>query len=400
MDTVYDKKENCSGCTACANICSKNAIKMKMDEKGFLYPDIDNNKCINCKMCINICPFNTLHIDSTQSINTTVYASKHVNSNVVNNSSSGGAFTAISDYILDKKGIVYGAAYDEKFDVCHIRSTNKLERNRIRNSKYVQSSLNDTFFKVKQDLINDKYVLFTGTPCQVAGLKTYLNDVYEKLICVDFACHGTPSPLVWRDYREQMETKYKDKIQNINFRSKIKGWNLFSLEIVFKNHIYIKDRNHDPYFILFLSDYILRPACYNCPYTNTKRVSDITIADFWGIETYKSQFRDNMGTSLIMLNTRMGMVIFNGIKENLLYEKSSIKEGMQKAFKMPSRYDKKVDVFWKDYFNKGAILAINKYGKLNMASYIKEYFMLPIIRKIRLHSLALNIYKTLYKIGK
>ena len=205
MEQVYQHKKDCSGCTACQNVCPNNAITMQPDSEGFLYPVIDQKNCINCNLCRNICPF-TNSEGLKNGGQQTCYSCVHRDEAVLKNSTSGGAFTALSDYILENGGVVYGADFDRDYNVCHSRAVTKEQRDRQRVSKYAQSDLQGVFFKVKEDLQNGKTVLFTGTPCQVAGLKAFMpRHLTANLYLCDLICHSIPSPLIWKEYKAYQE---------------------------------------------------------------------------------------------------------------------------------------------------------------------------------------------------
>ena len=312
MYLLSGKKEECTGCTACMNICPKNAIEMKTDEEGFTYPFINKEKCIKCKLCENVCP-NVKSISTKSNVKS--YAVKHLDLQERKTSSSGAAFIAISDYILNYGGIVYGAAFDEKFRVVHKRAKNKEQRDEFKKSKYVQSDMGEIFKQVKQDLADDRLVLFSGTPCQVDGLKNYLhNENIEKLYTCDLICHGVPSPKIYSDYLKYITHNYKNKLLSFNFRNKKYGWNSHYESYKLKNKA---ERTDLKYRELFYTNLALRPSCYECNYSNLNRISDITIGDFWGIEKVDKKFKVSDGVSLCIVNSEKGKKLFENIKENI-----------------------------------------------------------------------------------
>ncbi|MDO5526473.1 MAG: Coenzyme F420 hydrogenase/dehydrogenase, beta subunit C-terminal domain [Prevotella sp.] len=217
---------DCCGCTACASICNHNAITMEPDALGFLYPKVDVSKCTDCGLCEKVCAFNDNYDKSLNLPRPYAYAARHNDMDEIMKSRSGAAFVAISDYILEQGGVVYGAGYKDHFRVAHKRATTKEERDEFRGSKYVQSDLIGVFRQVKQDLKNGLTVLFSGTPCQTSGLNSYIGKkLRENLILVDIVCHGVPGPFLWRDYIEFIEKKKGASITVVNFRDKEKyGW--------------------------------------------------------------------------------------------------------------------------------------------------------------------------------
>ena len=249
MMLIYERKEECCGCTACMSICPQQAITMIADEEGFLYPSINQELCIECDLCKKVCPFSDNYRTSGNYDQPLVYAAKHKDDNVRMNSSSGGMFTAISDYILDIDGVIFGAAFDENFVVRHQRAETVEERNKFRGSKYVQSNLVGVFKDIKNELNKGRTVLFTGTPCQNAGLRSYLNKNYDNLYLCDIVCHGTPSPLIFENYKSFMQKKYKSRIKELSFRDKLLGWRSQAVGIQFINQkAYTKEASEDIFY--------------------------------------------------------------------------------------------------------------------------------------------------------
>ena len=265
------EKNKCSGCSACMNICPKDAIKMMEDENGFKYPLIDNLKCVGCNLCKKTCP--VLNKAENAKKDVLAYACYNKNINERLNSSSGGAFVLFAKEILKRKGVVFGAMFNEKFEVVHGYIQNKEDLDKLMRSKYTQSDIGNSYFKVKNFLDDDKYVLFTGTPCQIEGLLAYLNKKYDKLYTQDIICHGVPSPKAWIRYLEFQEKTNKDNIRKISFRNKDKSWKLFRMKINFDNKTYTKDTRKDIFLQAFLKNTILRDSCYNCTFKDKYRKS-------------------------------------------------------------------------------------------------------------------------------
>lgn len=340
------------------------AKQMKSNLEGFMYPVIDNKKCRKCKICNAICVFKSGYENDLNLHKIDVYAVAHKDNDILMTSSSGGVFTAISDYVLDKGGAIYGAGFDENFNVLHKKAQNKEERDELKGSKYVQSDLGTIFLDLKKELLNDRYVMFIGTPCQTAGLYSYLgeNKLHEKLIVCDVLCHGTPSPLIWKEYLNFLKRHHKRQITALEFRSKALGWQMnceraVTYKIKGKKDIY-KESN---YYYLFFNHDTLRPSCHNCKFTNLNRPSDITIGDFWGIEKHKPRFDCKNGVSLVLINSEKGKALFKTIKDKLIYEESSIDECIQPSLKAPTPKSKNREQFWEDYYNKGFKYVFKKY---------------------------------------
>lgn len=308
-------KSNCCGCHSCSNICPKDAIEMKEDIKGFKYPVINKEKCINCDLCEKVCPIiNKVHTNNKPQ----AYACINKDEKIRLKSSSGGIFSLISESILDLKGVVFGAQFDDEFNVIHSYTEDKEKLYKFRGSKYVQSTIGDTFKKVKEFLEKDKYVLFTGTPCQIEALYSFLQKEYDKLYTQDIICHGVPSPKVWKKYKEEIENKNNSKTSKMTFRDKRNGWANYSLKWSFSNkNVYVESNHESKYMKAFLKNFSLRDSCYECNFKKKNRMSDITLADFWGIENIMPEMYNDKGTSLVILNTKKGRELFDNIKEKI-----------------------------------------------------------------------------------
>lgn len=326
MESI-NEKSMCCGCYACSNICPENAITMKEDEEGFAYPNIDEKKCIKCNLCKKVCPvLNKKQITN----NPNAYACINKNEQIRKESSSGGIFTLIAEEILKQGGVVFGARYSNNFEVIHSFVEREEELKLFRESKYVQSKIGDCYKKAKEFLENNRYVLFTGTPCQIEGLYSYLQKDYNKLYTQDISCHGVPSPMIWRKYKESIENKYNSQIDNINFRDKTKGWNRYLVSYTLKNGKKHGDYNlKNRYMRAFLEDLSNRKSCNNCQFKGINRKADITLADFWGINHVLPKMNDNRGTSLVIINSEKGEYIFEKIKENIRYEKVKIEDAVK-----------------------------------------------------------------------
>lgn len=371
MISVFFNREDCCGCSACQQICPQNAIVMNPDEEGFLYPNINEDLCVDCKLCRKVCPI--LHADNIKEASLPmVYAAKHKSEIVRMTSTSGGAFTAISDYILKQNGIVYGVDFAENFKVCHKKAVTAPERDRFKMSKYVQSNLKNTFADIKRNLSAGRLVLFTGTPCQAAGLRSFIgtHPYAKNLYISDVICYGIPSPLIWQEYLQDLENKYDDKIQSVEFRSKVFGWNrensgknfMFTTKNSGKAYI-----NNDYYSLFFSARTIMRPSCYQCKFTDLKRPSDITIADYWGIEKYAPEFADSKGVSLLLINSAKGKLLFEYIKNDFEYIERPENECLSEQPRLcrPVKLPEIRSQFWQDYLNKGFSYLIDNYTNNN-----------------------------------
>lgn len=365
MIEIKDKSK-CSGCHSCMNICPKNCIKMKVDEEGFWYPQVDKEKCIECGICKKRCPIlNDMSIENKPK----AYACYNLDEEIRKESSSGGIFTLLASYIIDNGGIVYGAAFNQNFEVEHIRVTDKQDLSKLRGSKYVQSKLGSTYSKIKVYLEQGKLVYFSGTPCQIDGLLCFLNKKYNNLICQDIVCHGVPSPKVWKHYLKQFNLEKNAKIM---FRDKSTGWDSYSFTIKQKNKFTQLSSNNE-YMKVFLKDLCLRPSCYDCHSKSLHRNSDITLADFWGIKEVCPEMYDNKGTSLVFINSKKGQEIFNEIISDIKYQEVDINKASKynpssfKSVKMPDKRGKYFEGVFNSNFNKFS----KKYTKASFILRVK-----------------------------
>lgn len=323
------EKRDCCGCGACVQSCPKSCVTMQEDGEGFLYPEIDMSLCVDCGLCEKVCPV-IHHGEDRKPL--TVYAAKHKDDKIRLSSSSGGAFTALAESVIDEDGVVFGAKFDEDWSVFHDYTDTKEGLAAFRGSKYVQSRIGDSFKKAEYFLKAGRKVLFSGTPCQIAGLKRFLRKEYDNLLTVDFICHGVPSPGVWREYLKEETArqcggknsvlshpniKEQDaRIESISFRDKRLGWKKFSFALTLsvpnghgaKNTVLLSEPLNKNIFMRgFLANLYLRPSCYACPTKSFKSRSDITIGDFWGVQNVIPEIDDDKGISVVMVSTEKGM---------------------------------------------------------------------------------------------
>lgn len=376
MIKITDKSQ-CCGCTACEAVCAHKALSMKPDALGFLYPVVDASKCTDCGRCEEVCAFKSGY-DTTGNLPTPIaYGARHKNMDEVMKSRSGAVFAALSDYVLEHGGVVYGAGYKDHFKVAHKRATTKRERDEFRGSKYVQSDLTGIFKMVKQDLKDGKDVLFSGTPCQIAGLKSYIGEnLREKLFLVDIICHGVPSPYIWRDYVVFVENKKGAKVTAVDFRDKtVNGWADHRESFVYESG------GKDAFTVytnqILYSGMALRKSCTKCPFTNTHRPSDITLGDFWGWEKWDADFnKDDKGVSLVLCNTPKGKEFFDRISSSLDYKDAKPEAYMQTRLEYPTEEHKRRDDFEKDYAKRGFEYVMNH-------DYYKSTLLQRVMRKIK-----------------
>lgn len=307
--------EKCTGCGACVQRCPKRCISWTQREFGFRYPQIDKDACVNCGLCEKVCPTDkALEVPVEQK----VYAAVHKDTEVLAKSTSGGAFTAIADAIFAQGGIVYGAAMLDDMQVKHIRTTGKDDFEGLRSSKYLQSDTGTTYQMVEQDLKQGKFVLYSGTPCQIDGLKNFLGKDYETLYTVDIVCHGVGSQAYFDKYMDFARERY-GKIKALRFRSKeYAGWSCGGVVVVVDSSDCLKKipyRDFDNYYYsYFLSGDIYRKSCYSCKYANTNRVGDFTLGDYWGVEALNLPLQTENGCSLVLVNNQHAMQLLDEIE--------------------------------------------------------------------------------------
>lgn len=308
----------CTGCKACGEICSIKCISFENNNEGFWYPQIDAGKCVHCGHCEQVCP--VLHAadwNQAEALPEAIAAWSR-NRDTRAASSSGGIFGELAAAVITENGVVCGAAADPNLSVKHVIAESLSELEQLRGSKYVQSDVEDCYCIVQQYLKSERAVLFSGTPCQVAGLKSYLGHDYENLITVDIICHGVPSPLVWEQYLAHHKKTFQAKPQKASFRDKTDGWTNFSMAMQFEDgREYRRSLKDDAYMKAFLQNLCLRESCYKCSFKSIRRVSDLTIGDFWGVDKVLPGINDDQGISLVLLQSEKGREIFQKIQSKV-----------------------------------------------------------------------------------
>lgn len=363
------EKKNCCGCGACAQICPKQSISMVEDNEGFLYPAVDESTCINCGLCEKVChelsPYGEKHPFR-------VLAAINKSDEIRKKSSSGGIFFLLAEKVISHHGVVFGAKYNKNWDVIidYVEDVDAVST--LMGSKYVQAKVGNIYSQVEKFLKNGRLVLYSGTPCQIAGLNHFLRREYENLLTVDVVCHGVPSPKVWRLYLNEI-TDVANKITNVDFRNKLDGWKKFHFQIEYENESVASISSphfQNDYMRAFLSNLILRPSCYSCKAKGGRSKSDITIADFWGVERVMPEMDDDGGTSLVLLNTRKGVSAIDFCR--LKYKDCCLQHLLDNnmCFAHSVKEHPKRDAFFKD---------VNK--NINVISLIRKSLLPPI--KIR-----------------
>lgn len=383
MIEIVDKYK-CSGCAACANACPQDCITMLADDLGFAYPKVDSQACIDCGLCSKICP--VLNKCNLEEHIEKAYAAKNRDDNVRKDSSSGGIFSLLAQKILDNRGIVYGATFDEDLRVNHVAVSSKSELSKLQGSKYVQSNIGLIYREVEKKLKEGKQVLFTGTPCQVNGLRAYLRRKYENLITQDLICHGVLSSVVFEKYLSCRAQKQGAKVQSMTFRDKINGWKNYAVKINFDDGSqYSMPHVRDEVMRVYLNNYAMRPSCYECAFKGKNRMSDITLADFWGAKNVVPQMDDDKGLSFVICHSSKGNELLQSIlpnteSQNVNYE-DVIRYNMSGEKSTPEPRNNKE--FCQEILENSFDGVVKKYCKVPFKSKLKRVVK-AIVKKIKI----------------
>lgn len=329
---LFDEKKQCCGCGACLNICPKQAIGMKEDEHGFLYPYINAELCIGCNRCKDVCAFQKIKVSNYP---LAAYAAVSKNKRASMDSASGGIFAAMAHKTLNESGVVFGAAFTENWNVQHIMIDDLEHLRKLQGSKYTQSNIEKTYIEAKNALLAQKNVLYSGTPCQIAGLYGFLGKDYENLLTVDIVCHGVPNNKMFREYISSLESREKGTVTDFKFRDKSIGWGINGTAVINnggKTKTKIIWQSKEPFLYYFSKGWIYRDSCYSCKYACSHRPADITIGDYWGIEKAhpeylkKNGWDESKGISLMVINTDKGKRYINTVSEYIELKKSTFED--------------------------------------------------------------------------
>ena len=326
MNVSIIEKNKCFGCSYCSQCCPKNAVAMEVDSEGFLFPKIDSKKCIDCGLCVKKCP--SLSPVSKSNFEQECFSAVYTDKEVLEKSASGGAFAGFALKILDEGGSVFGCAYDDDLNAVQIRIDLPEKLSRLQGSKYVSSDSKQTFIEAKTVLDSGKKVLYSGRPCQIAGLLKFLGKEYENLITVDLVCHGVPSQLLFSKYLEWLGKKTGGTIIYYGFRDKdIGGWSCGGkFKTKTKTKTKTMEASCDPYYASFLRGETYRLSCYECPFANTERIGDLTVCDFWGVEKFYPEIDTKNGVSGIIVNSQKGKKLLEKCSASFSIKKISIDE--------------------------------------------------------------------------
>ena len=369
MIEISDKSD-CCGCTACASICAHNAITMEEDVLGFKFPKVNIVLCTGCGLCERVCQFKRSYNRFDNFDTPEIFLARLIDTDQLKKSQSGGVFFAIANKFIQNRGIVYGAAFNEMWNVTHQRVDNFTDLDKLRMSKYVQSDMQGIFTSVKKDLHDNKAVLFTGTPCQISGLKSFIPiKLHSNLYCIDIVCHSVPSPQIWKDYIKYLISLRKKGIVDIKFRDKSFGWHGARECFKYDDGSVEYRRTSNTLFFKLLS---IRESCTKCPYTNLKRVGDVTLGDFWGLPK-NSKYEDDRGVSLVMANSEKGVNLLNQISDCCIIEPGENYNFLQPQLIGPVTMNTLRGQFLKDYVSKGFKYIAYKYSDIGWRSKKDKY---------------------------
>lgn len=393
MIEIKDKYK-CSGCTACQSACPKQCITMAMDKEGYFYPVVDKNTCIDCGLCEKVCPL--MKEVPLNDYKPKAYAVQNKNEEIRRQSASGGAFTALAELVIEKGGYVFGGAFNDSFGVQHIGVDNIEDLSKLRCSKYVQSNLEGCFLKVKELLKNDKLVLFSGTPCQVNGLKSFLKREYSNLITLDLVCRGTPSPGLWESYVEWYKSRNQTKLLKVSFRDKPFGYagSTMSIKDTTGN---IKYTTRDVQFFkkVYFADINNRPSCFKCHFKSVKRNSDLTLYDCWHMNKINPSMDDDKGATWVIVQSDRGKQLFDNIASKVRYQQAEVSVAIgldgDMALECPTPSPLR-EQFFKDYNTLSFDKLVDKYTPVDLKSILIGC-MKPIIHKMGI----LNTLKRIIK---
>lgn len=386
MIIQFKEKKDCCGCAACMNICPKQAITMKPDADGFVFPKIDHDLCIECGKCIKVCAYQNIPISGGEPLATYVAINK--SKDILLSSASGGIFGALANLIFERSGVVFGCAYNDDMEAEHIYVENSLDIKKIQGSKYVHSNINTTYTEAKDFLEDGRWVLFTGTPCQIAGLKSYLGIHYDKLITTDIICHGVPSVDFLNGYIKYLEKKLGGRVTNINFRDKSKGWGHVE-KIIYEKGGRIRENLLQPfnsyYHSYFLEGDILRENCYECKYACGSREGDFTMGDYWGIEKAHPEIETKNGVSVFLVNSKKGMLLVDEISRYINLTESTFGQAREQNEQLnrPTVKSDKRDVILKTWSDGGYKAVADEFYKANKKKIIIAKFKMLIPTSIK-----------------
>lgn len=368
------ERNKCTGCFACAQKCPKKCISIEKDDEGFLIPVIDYNRCIGCNICEGTCP-QLKAVKKNLPIET--YASYTRNEKLLIQSTSGGIFAIAACAVLEDGGVVFGVEMTDDGIVRMCAIEKKEDLHKLQGSKYVQAFIGEAYIQVKEYLLADRIVLFSGTPCQIAGLKSFLGKTYEKLYTIEIVCHGVPSQEMFSAYRAWLGQKLGSEINHWYFRNKEKdGWAQID-KLVLKDHSVYRRENLDPYTYSYLKSYNLRESCYECQFCSPERCADITVGDYWGLKNYHPEFYSELGVCLLLVNTEQGLDLLEKIKTSIVLLPSDYENMKKHNSGLVSKPQRPVqrEKFYEDFKRKSmdAFVRQNMKVPFNMKEMLRQW---------------------------
>lgn len=375
----------CYGCSACMNKCPRHCISMKETAEGFLYPVVQKELCAQCGLCEKVCP--VLSLEKQEEEYRRAWGVTTKDHQVLLESSSGGLFTALSKKVLDEEGCVFGATFTQDFQrVNHIMIEKPEDLALLRGAKYFQSQMNETFLQVQKQLHRQRKVLFSGTPCQIAGLKSFLGYEDDHLFLIDVICHGVPSALLWQHYLLHMRKTAAGQIKSVNFRDKREGWKRYGMEIVTEKEksLYLPF-SENPYMTMFLKDICLRESCYQCKIKKSGVMSDLTIGDFWGVEKIAPDVENFSGVSLALIHTKKGMCLFDQVRKDMTALQVDYDQAINcnPAFKYSAHRPAERDAFYPDLRTLSWKKVEEKYAHVKLRVKAKRKLSASVVGKVR-----------------
>lgn len=369
---ILQDKNACTGCYSCYNICPVKAIKMNPDSEGFLYPEIESDNCIKCGYCRKVCPVLNKPVEKPEAQAFAAYAKDEAEHR---SSSSGGVFAILARYVLGEGGVVCGAAFNAQMKVQHIMIETEDSLAKLKETKYVQSEIGEIYSVVKSVLLEERQVLFSGTPCQVAGLKAFLEREYPNLLCIDLICHGVPSPEVFSRYLMEVSDQ---PVVRMTFRNKTSGISKVMLDYESCDGTRIQERyDESPYIIGFIQNLYTRPSCFHCNFKGEKRTSDLTIGDFWGVQEFHPSFITDQGVSAVIIHSEKGLRVFNKVCSQLVVEAALTEEikAWNLCLVQSVGYNPKREIFfrkWKKQTIRETVMELRTEKKLEKLGVIRR----------------------------
>ena len=328
---LYQEKASCCGCGACADACPTGSIQMGPDSEGFRYPSVAASTCIHCGRCESVCPLKT---EMTAPRENLFFGAR--SDTLRSGSSSGGIFSVLADYVLQRQGAVFGAAFNESMEAVHREAGNCAELEGLRRTKYVQSRLDGVYTRIQSLLREERWVLFCGTPCQTHALKLFLGRPYPTLILADLICYGVPSPGIWKRYAQALERRHGGKLTAFSFRDKRKQDNGHTCAYIVDGQEYASELSRNPFCRLFFANLTIRPSCHKCRYCTPDRESDFTLGDFWGMEKIRPDLNDGMGTSLVILHTDKASEVWEQVRDKVVWFSCEKEDALQPRLESPT----------------------------------------------------------------